>query len=79
VEGSQRVVFGSKGDHRDEHPFTLTSLNNLAWIYGFQGWWKDAEAQLLQVMEISKRVLGHDHPETLASIANYAYLKLFCW
>ncbi|OHW96584.1 kinesin light chain [Colletotrichum incanum] len=63
-----------------EHPYTLSSIANLALTYRNQGRWKEAEelevqeAEELevQVMEISKRVLGEEHPNTLISIANLA-------
>ncbi|KAJ7813393.1 P-loop containing nucleoside triphosphate hydrolase protein [Mycena olivaceomarginata] len=34
--------------------------------------WKDAEALALVVMEMDKRVLGEEHPDTLTSMANLA-------
>ncbi|KAF2267719.1 TPR-like protein [Lojkania enalia] len=69
----------------DEHPSTLTSMANLAstlWNQGRwkeaeelgnQGRWKEAEELEVQVMEMRKRVLGDEHPDTLTSMANLAY------
>lgn len=37
-----------------------------------QGWWKEAEELGIQVIEICKRVLGEEHPETLTNMANLA-------
>jgi len=55
-----------------EHPFTLTSMNNLALTYRNQGRWKEAEELFVQVIETNKRVLGVEHPETLTSMGNLA-------
>jgi tetratricopeptide (TPR) repeat protein len=51
---------------------TLTSMRNLASTYTNQGRWKEAEAQLVQVMETSKRVLGQEHTDTLTSMNSLA-------
>ncbi|KAM4066732.1 tetratricopeptide repeat domain-containing protein [Hirsutella rhossiliensis] len=48
------------------------SMANLAVTYGDQGRWKEAEPLEVQVMEMSKRVLGEEHPDTLSSMANLA-------
>ena len=55
-----------------EHLDTITSMANLATIYGNQGRWKETETLELEVMEKLKRVLGEEHPDTLTSIANLA-------
>ncbi|KAJ7292146.1 hypothetical protein C8J57DRAFT_1458652 [Mycena rebaudengoi] len=67
-----------------EHPYALTSIANLASTYQNQGClkdaeelevvgcWKDAEVLEVVVMEVSKRVLGEEHPDTLTSMANLA-------
>ena len=55
-----------------EHPYTLTSMTNLASTYRNQGRWKEAEELFVQVMETSSRVLGLEHPDTLTSMANLA-------
>jgi tetratricopeptide (TPR) repeat protein len=55
-----------------EHPYTLTSLGNLASTYHNQGRWAEAEALNVQVMETHKRVLGVEHPDTLRSMGNLA-------
>jgi DNA repair protein RadC len=46
-----------------EHPSTLTSMNNLASTYQNQGRWKEAEDLEVLVMETRKRVLGQEHPD----------------
>ena len=37
-----------------------------------QGRWNEAEELQIQVMETSKRVVGHEHTDTLASMNNLA-------
>ncbi|KAE8372665.1 violaceus kinesin [Aspergillus bertholletiae] len=55
-----------------EHPYTLTTMNNLASIYSNQGRWKEAEELWVQVLQLDKQVLGPEHPDTLTSMANLA-------
>ncbi|KAF8865625.1 HET-domain-containing protein [Acephala macrosclerotiorum] len=49
---------------------------DLMWRYGVclyrDGRWNEAEASFTQVLETQKTVLGVDHPNTLASMANIA-------
>ena len=40
--------------------------------YWNQGWWKEAKELELLVMEMRKRVLGEEHPDSLMSIGNLA-------
>ncbi|KAJ4176011.1 hypothetical protein NW767_015588, partial [Fusarium falciforme] len=56
----------------EEHPDTLSSMNNLALIFSGKGRWKEAEELLVGVIETRKRVLGEEHPDTLLSMANLA-------
>ena len=56
----------------NDHPDTLTSMNNLASTYMEQGRWKDAEVLEVVVMEKRKLLLGNDHPDTLTSMNNLA-------
>ncbi|KAF8246581.1 TPR-like protein [Wilcoxina mikolae CBS 423.85] len=51
-----------------EHRDTLISMVNLASTYRCQGWWKEAEELGVLVTEMSKRVQGQEHPETLISM-----------
>lgn len=37
------------------------------------GRWKEAEELEVQVMELRKRVLGPEHPDTLTSMSNLAF------
>jgi hypothetical protein len=54
----------------DEHPNTLTSMNNLAATLGAQGDLDGARGLEEQVLAARRRVLGDQHPDTLTSINN---------
>ncbi|RYP50199.1 hypothetical protein DL768_004220 [Monosporascus sp. mg162] len=49
-------------------------MEQLASIYWIQGRWKEAESLQVQVMEMSRRILGKEHPDTLNSIRNLALI-----
>lgn len=53
-----------------EHLDTLTSMDNLAATYQYQGRCGEAEKLHLQVMQKSKEVLESEHPDTLIRMAN---------
>ncbi|KAM3437473.1 hypothetical protein MY4824_003832 [Beauveria thailandica] len=55
-----------------DHSDTLTSLDILALIYGYQGRWVEAERLQLHVIETYKTKLGADHSKTLASMNDLA-------
>ncbi len=48
-----------------EHPSTLTSVNNLAVLYQAQGRYGEAEPLLKRALEGYERVLDKEHAETL--------------
>jgi hypothetical protein len=56
----------------DEHPDTLTSMDNLASTYSNQERWTKAEELEVEAMQTMKRVLGDEHPDTLTSMDNLA-------
>jgi tetratricopeptide (TPR) repeat protein len=58
----------------EEHPNTLKTMNNLAFLYSGRGKYEDAEKLCTKTLEIKKRVLGDEHPVTLISIHNLAYV-----
>ncbi|MCH8133033.1 MAG: tetratricopeptide repeat protein, partial [Myxococcales bacterium] len=58
----------------EEHPSTLSTMNNLAILYEDQGRYDEAEPLYLKTLEIRKRVLGEEHPSTLSSMNNLAIL-----
>ena len=59
-----------------DHPDTLTSMNDLADAYRVQSAYKQAEPLFTKVLETRRRVLGEDNPATLSSINELASLYL---
>lgn len=56
----------------DEHPDTLTTMNNLALTLRAQGDLAAARKLFEQVLEIERRILREKHPNTLATMNNLA-------
>jgi tetratricopeptide (TPR) repeat protein len=56
----------------EEHPDTLTSMNNLAQTLYTQGDLPGARKIQEQVLDVRRRVLGQEHPATLTSMNNLA-------
>jgi tetratricopeptide (TPR) repeat protein len=54
----------------EEHPDTLTSINNLGSLLRSQGNVAEAEPYVREALEKSRRVLGDEHPSTLGSIGS---------
>ncbi len=57
-----------------EHPDTLSSINNLAFLYQSQGRYRKAEPLLQRALVGMENVLGKEHPRTLRCINNLASL-----
>jgi tetratricopeptide (TPR) repeat protein len=51
----------------EEHPNTLTSMNNLASTYQYQDKYDKAEALQAQALKMRKKVLGEEHLDTLTA------------
>jgi hypothetical protein len=47
-----------------EHPQTLTSMNNLAGLLESQGKYKVAKPIYEETLQLRKKVLGQEHPQT---------------
>ncbi|MFG1883772.1 tetratricopeptide repeat protein [Micromonospora sp. NPDC049102] len=56
----------------DDHPYTLSSVDNLASAYQTVGRVTEAITLYEQALADSRRVLGDDHPRSLASVNNLA-------
>jgi Tfp pilus assembly protein PilF len=67
LEGKERIL-------GPEHPHTLTSMSNLAFLLGSKGDYAGAEPLHRRALEAKERVLGPEHPDTLASVNNLAAL-----
>ena len=57
-----------------EHPDTLSSINNTGMLLRAQGKLAEAEPYLKEALDKRRRVLGEEHPDTLTSINNMGYL-----
>jgi serine/threonine protein kinase/tetratricopeptide (TPR) repeat protein len=58
----------------EEHPATLSSMNDLAILYEMQGRYDEAEQLYVETLETRKRVLGEEHSHTLSSMDNLGLL-----
>ncbi|KAF7547979.1 hypothetical protein G7Z17_g7358 [Cylindrodendrum hubeiense] len=67
-----RVLETHKMKPELNHLDKLTSMANLATIFGLQDRWAEAEKLDVQVLETRRRELGEDHRDTLASKSNLA-------
>ncbi|KAF8253586.1 hypothetical protein K440DRAFT_656809 [Wilcoxina mikolae CBS 423.85] len=75
METRKRVMETRKRVLGQEHPDTLTSMNNLASTYTNQGRWAEAEIHLIQVVNTCRTTLGEDHPHTVRFHRNLATLR----
>lgn len=60
----------------NDHPSTLTSINNLGTLLQDQGKLSEAESFLNQALQGFRHVLGDSHPDTLAAINNFGTVRL---
>ena len=58
----------------DEHPDTLSSINNMGLLLQDQGKLPEAEPFYREALETRRRVLGDEHPNTLTSLNNMGLL-----
>ncbi len=52
----------------EEHPDTLSSMNNLALLYYLRGRYEEAESLYLKCLDVRRVTLGEDHSATLSSM-----------
>ncbi|KAL9606787.1 MAG: hypothetical protein Q9179_000077 [Wetmoreana sp. 5 TL-2023] len=69
---TERVVEVYQRSLGEEHPDTLSSMNNLANRYSEAGRRQEALQLTERVVEVRKRGLDEEHPDTLSSIHNLA-------
>ena len=60
----------------EQHPDTLSIMNDLADLYQKQGKYAKAEPLFAQVLQARHRLLGDEHPDTLRSMSNLAYVYM---
>ena len=65
-----------RGELGDDHPDTLSAINNLAYLIEAQGRPSEAEPLYREALEGRRRVLGDDHPDTLISVNNLGAMLL---
>ena len=65
---SQRRLLG------ENHPHTLTSLNNLGLLLQAQGKLDEAELLFRKALEDTRRTLGENYPGTLVTLGNLSRL-----
>ena len=75
---AERLVEKQTELYGEEHPDTLSSLNNLAVTYGDIGEYNKAQDAHEKVYALRCKVLGEEHPDTLLALNNLAiaYEKL---
>lgn len=66
------VLEASKGFHGEEHPSTISAMNNLANTLGDQGQLEEAAQMKKEVLEKRRRILGEEHPDTISAMNNLA-------
>ncbi|MEQ9454002.1 MAG: tetratricopeptide repeat protein, partial [Phycisphaeraceae bacterium] len=76
IESAENVVDSYCSVLGDDHPYSLSSMNNLAAIYRAVGDYANAELLYVKALEGSRRIFGDEHPETLTTINNLAVLYL---
>ena len=54
----------------EDYPETLTSMNNLGFLYECQGRYEEVEPLYKKCLEMRATKLGEDHPDTLESMCN---------
>jgi tetratricopeptide (TPR) repeat protein len=66
----QEVFKKRQRDLGDEHPSTISAMNNLASTLGDQGQLDEAAKMLKEVLEKRRRILGEEHPDTISAMNN---------
>jgi tetratricopeptide (TPR) repeat protein len=56
------------------HPHLAETLNNLAWLYNYQGKYAQAELLYQRALALYEQALGVEHPDTARVRAGYANL-----
>jgi hypothetical protein len=65
VENMRRIL-------GDEHPDTITAMNNLAMTLRDLGQLDEAATIKKEVVENMRRILGDEHPDTITAMNNLA-------
>ena len=69
----QEFVLNERKQHLgEEHPDTISAINNLATTLGDQGQLSEAAQMQREVLKKRRRILGEEHPNTISTINNLA-------
>ncbi len=74
IKSAQESLKFAKKTFGKEHPYTATSLNNLAELYRIQKRYYEAENPYKEALAIREKVLGTEHPDYALSLNNLATL-----
>ena len=72
TEQGRELAWRIVGEHGQNQPDTFHGMEYLAFVYQDLGRWEEAAELGEQILELRKRVLGHDDPDTLSSMHNLA-------
>lgn len=61
----------------DEHSDTISTLNNLAWLYVQLGRYKQAEPLLERALATNEQVLGSDHPQVVTVLNTLGWCYIY--
>ncbi len=70
IDPQTRALELRRAELGDEHPETLSSMNNLGFLLRSQGRADEAELLFRQSLEGNRRALGNDHMNTLGAMMN---------
>jgi hypothetical protein len=56
----------------EEHPDTISAMNNLASTFGDLGRRDEAAKMLQEVLDKRRQILGEEHPDTITAMSNLA-------
>ncbi|RDW68235.1 hypothetical protein BP5796_08892 [Coleophoma crateriformis] len=68
----QEVFKIRQRDLCEDHPDTISAMNNLAITLGDQGQYDEAAKMKKEVLEKRRQILGEDHPNTITAMNNLA-------
>ncbi len=74
IQAAKETLQVAENTFGPNHPYTTTSLNNLALVYKNQGKYAEAEPLYNRSLKIREEALGPNHPDVAAVCENLAEL-----
>ncbi len=74
AELAQQALRFAENSFTPEHPFVVTSLNNLAGVYKAQRQYAQAETLYQRALKTREKTLGPEHPNVATSLSSLAEL-----